>query len=265
MTPELLRSTDPTSARTRRGRRTQSSFPTPRRRSRRSWAGRMPRASPSSVPNDSRAAEGQQTLEIEPTQLCTNQAPEARGTASIERLRARRRQSLPPWNKPVAREVAGSSPVAPVKVLQIGICRCPYRRGRPPASFRPAHIPHGDRRTKPAGAGNSRKECRRPNEPAVVSYPIRKRGVCSDFVRLDNGPWLASRTDPAVPTDHERCAPCAGCRGGDRCTSFSWRANVNAGHTHASRAAHVPPRDGVRSGDSLQDSATRARNREPRW
>jgi len=25
-----------------------------------------------------RAAEGQQTLEIEPTQLCTNQAPEAR-------------------------------------------------------------------------------------------------------------------------------------------------------------------------------------------
>jgi hypothetical protein len=61
-----------------------------------------------------RAAEGQQTLEIEPTQLCANQAPEALRAASIERLCAHRRQSSFPWNKPVTPEVAGSSPVAPV-------------------------------------------------------------------------------------------------------------------------------------------------------
>jgi hypothetical protein len=37
----------------------------------------------------SRAAEGQQTVEIEPTQSCTNQTPEARRAASIERLRVK--------------------------------------------------------------------------------------------------------------------------------------------------------------------------------
>ena len=36
-----------------------------------------------------RAAEGQQTLGIEPTQSCTNQLPETRRPASIERLRVK--------------------------------------------------------------------------------------------------------------------------------------------------------------------------------
>jgi hypothetical protein len=72
----------------------------------------------------SRAAEGQQTPEIEPTQSCANQLPETRRPPSIERLRVNRRQSLLPWNMPVTPEVAGSSPVAPVKSLQIGMSCC---------------------------------------------------------------------------------------------------------------------------------------------
>jgi hypothetical protein len=156
MTPGLLRSTNPTSARTRRGRRTQSSFPTPRRRSRRSWAGRMPRASPSSAPNDSRAAEGQQTLEIGSTQSCTIQMSKARRGACIERLRVDRRQSSLRWNMPVTPEVAGSSPVAPVKLLQIGSFCCPRRRKRPPPSRYPALIPPADTRLEPLEAGNTR-------------------------------------------------------------------------------------------------------------
>ena len=59
--------------------------------------------------------------------------------------------------RPVTPEVAGSSPVAPVKDLQIGIFCCLTRRKRPPASIHPAHIPHGNRRTKPAEAANSRR------------------------------------------------------------------------------------------------------------
>jgi hypothetical protein len=37
-------------------------------------------------------------------------------------LRVNHGRSSSSWNKPVTPEVAGSSPVAPVKVLQIGIC-----------------------------------------------------------------------------------------------------------------------------------------------
>jgi hypothetical protein len=43
--------------------------------------------------------------------------------------------------RPVTPEVAGSSPVAPVKVLQIGILSYRRRSDRPPASCDPAHIP----------------------------------------------------------------------------------------------------------------------------
>jgi hypothetical protein len=48
-------------------------------------------------------------------------------------------------DRPVTPEVAGSSPVAPVKDLQICIfcCRCGCKR--PPASFHPAQIPHKNR------------------------------------------------------------------------------------------------------------------------
>ena len=61
----------------------------------------------------SRAAEGQQTLEIESAQSCTNQAGRACRRASIERLRVNHGRSSSSWNKPVTPEVAGSSPVAP--------------------------------------------------------------------------------------------------------------------------------------------------------
>jgi hypothetical protein len=65
-------------------------------------------------------------------------------------------------------EVAGSSPVAPVKYLQIGIFCCRCRRKRPPAYFHPAHIPHGNRRTVLARAGNPRNPWRRPQGSVVA-------------------------------------------------------------------------------------------------
>ncbi len=59
-------------------------------------------------------------------------------------------------------EVAGSSPVAPVKYLQIGMFCCRARRRRPPACFHPAQIPHGNPRTKPVVAADPRKGAFRP-------------------------------------------------------------------------------------------------------
>jgi hypothetical protein len=44
-------------------------------------------------------------------------------------------------DRPVTPEVAGSSPVAPAKVLQIGTFCCRLGPKRPPASFHPALIP----------------------------------------------------------------------------------------------------------------------------
>src|SRR5439155_17373936 len=58
-------------------------------------------------------------------------------------------------------------PSLPVKYLQIGIFCCRHRRKRPPASFHPALIPHGNPRRKPGVAGNSRNLWRRPNQPEV--------------------------------------------------------------------------------------------------
>ena len=48
------------------------------------------------------------------------------------------------------------------------IC-CLFRRKRPPASFHPAYIPHGNPRRKPGVAGNSRNLNDRPNRAEVFS------------------------------------------------------------------------------------------------
>jgi hypothetical protein len=93
---------------------------------------------------NSRAAEGQQTLEIEPEQSCANQAPAGLRAPSIERLRVNRRQSSFPWNKPVTPEVAGSSPVGPVETS----CKSEFllsASAQPTAGFSPAAalVPHG--------------------------------------------------------------------------------------------------------------------------
>jgi hypothetical protein len=79
--------------------------------------------------------------------------------------------------RPVTPEVAGSSPVAPVNSLQISIFCCLSRRERPPASIHPAHIPHGNPRTKPAKAANSgnllfrplsRRSALKPGQPNLL-------------------------------------------------------------------------------------------------
>src|SRR5918996_3160838 len=56
-------------------------------------------------------------------------------------------------DRPVTPEVAGSSPVAPVNSLQIGIFSHRIGHERPPASFHPVLIPH---RKLPTSPGCSR-------------------------------------------------------------------------------------------------------------
>jgi hypothetical protein len=95
----------------------------------------------------------------------------------------------------VTPEVAGSSPVAPVKYLQSGIFCCLARRKRPPASCDPALIPRaiaGWRRSQPVIPGtvspvgltgglytgsnaDGRRGWRRgPSEPSVGRLPTAK-------------------------------------------------------------------------------------------
>ena len=82
---------------------------------------------------------------------------------------ARSRSARNHQDRPVTPEVAGSSPVAPVKYLQISIVCCLARRKRPPASIHPAHIPHGNPRTRPAKAANSRNPLVPATRPEVVA------------------------------------------------------------------------------------------------
>jgi hypothetical protein len=110
---------------------------------------------------------------INARQSCANQTPEGRKAASIKRLRVNRRPLSAPRSKPVTPEVPGSSPVAAVKSLHIGMLCCPSRRNERPPPVHPAYIPHGNRRTKPAGAANFRNPWCRPNKPEVVLWAGR--------------------------------------------------------------------------------------------
>jgi hypothetical protein len=67
------------------------------------------------TPEICRAANGQQTSQIGFAQPCGIESRKAREAAPIERLRSHRRQSSRASKWPVTPEVAGSSPVAPVK------------------------------------------------------------------------------------------------------------------------------------------------------
>ena len=62
------------------------------------------------------------------------------GLVSDQELRPPRKYQ----DRPVTPEVAGSSPGASIKVLQIGMFCCLRRRKPSSASKHPAHIPHGN-------------------------------------------------------------------------------------------------------------------------
>jgi hypothetical protein len=104
-----------------------------------------------------------------------SEAPLTEGIAADPRS-ARKRH-----DRPVTPEVAGSSPVAPVKNLQIGIfCR------RSTAGF--SRIPHRSRtrigRESPPGAARSREstqEDARPTRPEVGWSQIQERCACRRF------------------------------------------------------------------------------------
>jgi hypothetical protein len=72
-------------------------------------------------------------------------------------------------DRPVTPEVAGSSPVAPVKSLQISRFCCPSRRKRPPAFTDPAHIPHGNPPLEPGRSREFPQPFGRPDRPEVAS------------------------------------------------------------------------------------------------
>jgi hypothetical protein len=114
---------------------------------------------------------------------------------------------------------AGSSPVAPVKYLQIGISCCRSRRKRPPVSFHPAHIPQGKPRREPCRAADSRNAWRRPEQPAVEhdSWQAPRRpdsGSCDEERRSRVHPSAPSRrthggadTGPLPRPTRRRAAP----------------------------------------------------------
>jgi hypothetical protein len=94
--------------------------------------------------------------------------------------------------RPVTPEVAGSSPVAPVKYLQIAMFCCRSRRKRPSASFHPAHIPPetspGNPRSKPLVPDDPRNLNDRPNQPEVFRRANTEELICRHFARADTGP-----------------------------------------------------------------------------
>ncbi len=95
-------------------------------------------------------------------------------------------------DRPVMPEVAGSSPVAPVKTLQTRkFCR-PVQAQRPPASIDPAHIPPGNPRTKPGVAGNSRTPGL-ANRPEIASPPNSKEAGSQELRSPRLNSWLPSR------------------------------------------------------------------------
>src|SRR5439155_19116268 len=59
-------------------------------------------------------------------------------------------------DRPVTPEVAGSSPVAPVKDLRVGLFSCPCRRKRTPVFCDPVLILPGCSRRKPCVAAKAR-------------------------------------------------------------------------------------------------------------
>jgi hypothetical protein len=88
-----------------------------------------------------RAANGQQTSEKRPTEPCGVATHGGRTPQEWSDCAGHRRQSSRSSKWPVTPEVAGSSPVAPVKSLQISLF-CRYSgQERAPASRHPALIP----------------------------------------------------------------------------------------------------------------------------
>jgi hypothetical protein len=111
-------------------------------------------------------------------------------------------------HRPVTPEVAGSSPVAPVKALQSTCFLAGLgANDRRPRVF-PAHIPPGNPRKKPAGAANSRKPIVPADKPEVAVWADTKRPVCRDF-RLDRQrASLPSREHPAGEARSSRSDCC---------------------------------------------------------
>jgi len=93
----------------------------------------------------------------------------------------------------VTPEVAGSSPVAPVKVLQMSIfCRRLWRK-RPPASFIPRSSRAGNSRLDPPRAANPRTSDDRPGRRSSSGSGMKMPLICRAFIRQR----AASRSHPA--------------------------------------------------------------------
>jgi hypothetical protein len=152
---------------------------------------------------------------------------------------ARRRASFYPI-RPVTPEVAGSSPVAPVKSLQIGIfCRLSGRK-RPPAFRIPRSSRTGSSPSAPLGAANPRTVDDRPHRRASCGSRTNTLRICSDFIRTPD--WL-----PRVSRSHSARRHVA--VDADRRTRVPWwvagSQNVVTGHRDAERTESVRRADRV--------------------
>jgi hypothetical protein len=105
-----------------------------------------PRQTPALPPRGSRAVDLRAASRGEAVRLGVAERSTSKTPAPRSKMAAvdTRNDSSPSFHdrRPVTPEVAGSSPVAPVKFLQTGIfCWLTWRK-RPPASLHPALIPH---------------------------------------------------------------------------------------------------------------------------
>jgi len=129
---------------------------------------------------------------------CTRQSPhrQVRKAPLTAGIPADPRSARKHHDRPVTPEVAGSSPVAPVKVLQIGIF---FRRST--AGF--PRIPHRSRtrvgRESPPGARRSRESPQkngRPTRPEVDWSQVPERHVCRYLFSAGNTPNGGPGRDP---------------------------------------------------------------------
>ena len=130
---------------------------------------------------------------------------------------------------------------------------CRSRCKRPPASSHPPYIPHGNPRTKLAGAGNSRNPWCPADKPEVAVWSDKKKPLCRNFRLGRQRTSLPSCEHPARasgtalgrfrdwPYTCTRCAPAASRPWGTRRSAVASTGGVSRS-VAAARSLHRPGR-----------------------
>jgi hypothetical protein len=126
-------------------------------------------------------------------------ATERREVLLLPEIPANPRPGRKRHDRPVTPEVAGSSPVAPVKSCKSGCSVAGLGASDRQTPAHPAEIPHGNRRRKPPEAGNSRNVSCRPNSRRSYVGGGDKAVLCRDFRLGRQRASFPSRGNPARP------------------------------------------------------------------